>query len=56
VVTLQDVCEYLTIYHRRTYAVWPVVDIELLIVKLGQGVEDAETSDLAHAVCAATGA
>jgi hypothetical protein len=56
VVTFQDLCEYLTIYHFKMYAIWPVVDIEWLIGKLGEAVEDSELLALAHAICAGTGA
>lgn len=55
-IPLHSLHAYLNIYHRKMYAVWPVVEHEALLARLDRDASDPETWALAYSVCAATGA
>jgi len=55
-ITFDDVCTYLRIYRNKMYPVWPVVNAEEVIARLGPEMQDPEVRALAFSVCAATGA
>jgi hypothetical protein len=52
-ITTSCISQYLDIYHARGYGIWPVVETEMLTVRLLAHSEDLEAYALAAAICAA---
>ncbi|PVH96923.1 hypothetical protein DM02DRAFT_674445 [Periconia macrospinosa] len=53
-IATTSISNYLEVYHARGYAIWPVVDTEMLLARLLLHPDDAEAYALATAICAAT--
>lgn len=53
-ISTSSISHYIEVYQERGYAIWPVVDTDLLLARLLTHPEDMEAYGLATAICAAT--